>query len=402
MPSEAFQTIRLGNRRIQSVDLLRGIVMIIMAIDHVRVFSGVLPGGPTAGVFFTRWITHFCAPAFTFLAGTSAFLYYQKSGDKKDLIKFLVSRGLLLVVLELTIVRFFWTFNFDYVAFVHTNIIWTLGWCMVILAAFVRLRPSTTGIIGLTIIFVQQLFQFVPIIFPLSLQESVANVWGFFYPSRWASTPGVNIIPGFALPTTWGISILYVIIPWIGVMMAGYGFGPILLQDFGVLKKISLRIGIASIVVFIAVATVMILVTKTPADIPFILKLLGQQKYPPTQLYLLMTLGPTIALIPWADKLSGKLSHGIRAIGRVPLFYYLLHLLVIHLSAFLVNLVASGSIHHGWYHTAPLVMVPESQRWGLPLLYLVWIIDVFMLYVACRWYAGFKSRNPGNIWLKYI
>jgi uncharacterized membrane protein len=402
LPLEAIQKKTIVNaRRVQSVDLLRGIVMVIMAIDHVRVYSGVLPGGQSAAVFFTRWITNFCAPAFAFFAGTSAFLYLLKSGDKRDVVRFLVTRGLILVALEMTVIRFFWTFNFDYANFVHTNVIWTLGWCMIILAAFVRLRPLTIGVTGLLIISFQQVFQFVPSLFPASIEESVANVWGFFYPSP-ALKPGNSIIPGFALPNIWGISILYVIIPWVGVMMAGYGFGTVLLREKEALRKICFRIGIGAIVLYLTIATAWILASPVAGSVPFIFKLLGQQKYPPSQFFLLMTLGPVIALVPWAERVKGWLADAIKIIGRVPMFYYLLHLLLIHLSAFLVNLVVYGLIHQEWYNTAPIVAMPEDHRWSLPLLYLVWFVDVIILYYACRWYARYKSNHPEQAWTKYL
>jgi uncharacterized membrane protein len=390
-----------ANARVQSIDLLRGIIMIIMAIDHVRVFSGVMPGGPTAAIFFTRWITHFCAPAFAFYAGTSALLYLQKAG-KSETIKFLITRGLLLVVLELTVVRFFWTFNFDYATFVHTNVFWMLGWCMVILAMFVRVRPLTVGLIGVAIIFGQQLFQYIPYVFPSSIQETVANYWRFFYPSELATKPTTAIIPGFVLPEVLGISVLYVIIPWIGVMMAGYGFGQLLLQEPQRVKKFALRIGIGATLLFIVVAPALVLYNPPAGDAPFLLKVLGQQKYPPTQLYLLMTLGPLIALIPWADKVKGKLADAVILIGRVPMFYYLIHLFLIHLSAFVVNLILSGNIQHEWYGTAPLVGIPAEQRWSLPVLYLVWIIDVVILYYICQWYARYKANHRDIVWLKYL
>src|SRR5262245_36722237 len=135
--------------RIASIDLIRGAVMILMAIDHVRVYAGVPAGGPTAGVFFTRWITHFVAPAFIFLAGTSAFFYSKKHSD---LSRFLLRRGVWLVLLELTVIRVAWTFNFDFKNYMLAGVIWVIGWCMVIMAALVKLRPKTVGIIGAAII----------------------------------------------------------------------------------------------------------------------------------------------------------------------------------------------------------------------------------------------------------
>lgn len=376
--------------------------MIIMAIDHVRVYSGQPAGGPTAGIFFTRWITHFCAPAFAFFAGTSAFLYLQKSGNKNELVKFLVTRGLLLVLLEVTVIRFFWMFNINNDQFTFTGVIWMLGWCMVFLAAFIRLRPVTIAIIGLAIIFAQQIFHYVPTIFPDSIRQSIANLWGFFYPLASANRSGTSILSGIAgMPHAFGISIFYVIIPWIGVMMAGYGFGQLMLREPAARKKICLQIGIAATLIFIVAGSILILSDNASGG-PFIFKLLGQQKYPPTQLYLLMTLGPVIALIPWAENIKGKFVNVLKIIGRVPLFYYLLHLPLIHCSALLVNLIRSGNTHQDWYTTVPFLSMPEDQRWGLPLLYMVWAIDVVILYFACHWYARYKASHPEKNWIKYI
>jgi uncharacterized membrane protein len=397
---EATQKINAVNKRIQSVDILRGAVMVIMAIDHVRVYTGIPAGGTSPEVFFTRWITHYCAPSFAFFAGTSAFLYFQKTGSRSDLVRFLITRGLFLVILEITAVRFFWTFNFDYQDFVLAGVIWMLGWSMIVLAFFVRLRPATIAVIGLVMILIQQVFHYVPEIFPSSIHGAFSTIWGFFYP---AVTKGAVLTGKSGLENILGISILYVLIPWIGVMMAGYGFGQLLLNDYSSLRKICLRIGISAIILFFVGGTVMIMFGfLRNAETPFIYKLLGQQKYPPHQLYLLMTLGPVIALVPWAEKAKGRFVDFLKIIGRVPMFYYLLHILLIHLSAFIVNLILSGSIHQEWYHTAPLVGVPEDQRWPLSLLYLVWLINVVMLYFACRWYARYKSEHPENEWLKFL
>jgi len=392
-----------GTARIQSVDLLRGAVMIIMAIDHVRVYSGIPAGGPTAGIFFTRWITHYCAPTFVFFAGTSAFLYLQKT-NSSTVAKFLLTRGLLLVVLELTLIRFFWMFNFDYATFTFTGVIWMLGWCMVLMAAMVRLKPATLGIAGLVIIFGQQVFQYVPLLFPASLQASVAKLWGFFYPPAMDGLSGAAKLSGTSgMDKPFGLSIFYVLIPWIGVMMAGYGFGTLLLRDPAQLRKICLRIGVAAIVLFLVGGIVMVGLNCSPDDpTPILFRLLGQQKYPPSQLFLLMTLGPLIALVPWAEKATGRIADAVKIIGRVPMFFYLLHLLLIHLSAFVVNLLLYGNIHQDWYTNAPFVGIDPEQWWGLPRLYLVWAIDVVTLYFICRSYARYKAAHPENAWMKYI
>ncbi|HTF21434.1 MAG TPA: heparan-alpha-glucosaminide N-acetyltransferase domain-containing protein [Chryseolinea sp.] len=390
--------------RIQSVDVLRGLVMIIMAIDHVRVYAGIPAGGLTVGIFFTRWITHFCAPSFAFFAGTSAFLYYHKTGDRKALINFLVTRGLLLAVFELTIVRFFWTFNFDYAAFTITGVLWMLGWCMVLLAAFVRIKPITLAAIGVTMVLLQSLFARLPLLFPENLQEGVARYWGFFYPAVVAGKEGVVIGAGSGgLPEAFGISIFYVILPWLGVMMAGFGFGALLLKDAALVRKLCLWIGLGITLAFLIGATVKALYFYAPDDTtPFFVRVLGQQKYPPSQFYVMMTLGPIIALVPWAQRATGWLVDAVKMIGRVPMFYYLLHILLIHLSAFVVNLVLYGNIHQDWYVTAPFVGIEEANRWTLPILYIVWAIDVVVLYFVCAKYARYKADHPEIGWMKYV
>ncbi len=199
------------------------------------------------------------------------------------------------------------------------------------------------------------------------------------------------------------MAILYVIIPWIGVMMAGYGLGTILLLEPRKRNTICLRIGISAIVLFIVAGSILILNSPSqPQVLPFFLQLLNQRKYPASQLYLLMTLGPVIALIPWVEKTKGWFADILKIFGRVPFFYYLLHIPLIHLSALLVNFLHDGATHQEWYTFAPFAQVPPESQWSLPLLYLIFAIDVIILYIACRWYVKYKFGHPENGWLKYV
>jgi uncharacterized membrane protein len=286
-------------------------------------------------------------------------------------------------------IRFFWTFNFNFGTFTLAGVIWMLGWCMVILAAFVRLKPGTIGIIGLVIIFGQQIFHVIPKIFPASVSKPVGWFWNFLYP---ADLPGMP-----------GIAILYVLIPWIGVMMAGYGFGQILTFDASLRRKICLRLGIAAILTYLIIGALLIIFGPAyEGKLNPLFRLLNQQKYPASQLFLLMTLGPLIALLPLAERSSGWLASVLQTIGRVPMFYYLLHILLIHVSALVTNLIVSGTTHQDWYGSAPFVEVDEGQRWSLGLLYFVYCIDLIILYLACSWYGKFKFNHPEIKWLKYI
>ena len=383
------QTDLQSSQRVNSVDILRGAIMVLMAIDHVRVYAGVPAGGPDAGVFFTRWITHFCAPGFAFFAGTSAFLYGIKLKDSAKLAKYLVTRGLMLVVLEMTLIRFLWAFNVNYSEFNLAGVIWMLGWCMVLLAAFIKMSPKVVGYIGVAIILLQQLFALVPRILysPETDNNGFTRFWEFIYSSGFESFPAMNV--------------LYVIVPWIGVMMAGYGFGTILLMDEQRKKKICLYLGIGGILLYLIGGSVV--ASLRGGEMPFLFRLLNQQKYPASQLFLLMTISPMILLVPYIEKAKNKFADALSVIGRVPFFYYLLHVIIIHTSALIVNQIRVGDMHHDWYMTAPFTFFPEeANRWSLSLLYLVFIIDVAILFVLCKWYANYKSKHPEKIWLKYL
>ena len=374
--------------RIQSLDVLRGVIMVLMAIDHVRVYSGVPPGGPDAGVFFTRWITHYCAPGFAFFAGTSAFLYGRKLNDTRKLASYLLTRGLLLIALELTVIRLFWTFNLALHEFILAGVIWMLGWCMIFLAMMVALRPKVIAAIGLGIVALQQLFAFLPGLIPDGSRASFGRIWEFVYPS------------GFE--TFNGISVLYSLVPWVGVMAAGYGFGAVLAMSPGRRNKICLWIGAIAIALFAIGATIQALNNTGENAPPFIFRLLNQAKYPASQLFLLMTLGPLILLVPFAERTSGWLSKVLMIFGRVPFFYYLAHILLIHVSALAVHLMLEGRMHHEWYTYAPYAQVPPESRWSLGLLYLVFVVDVSLLFFICRWYAKYKQEHPEKKWLAFL
>lgn len=356
--------------------------MVLMAIDHVRVYSGLPAGGPTAGIFFTRWVTHFCAPAFVFFAGTAAFLHGTKLGNRSALAPYLVTRGLLLVILELTVIRAAWTFNVDYSGFILAGVIWMLGWCMVLLAGLVWLPSWAIGVSGLLVIFAQNAFVW--------LAHSLGAVGQFLY-------LGGEVTLGEG-PT---FTILYTIVPWIGVMAAGYGFGAIMTRDGAERRRLCLRIGLGATALFVVGAGLQVVLRPAPDGGPALFQFLGQRKYPASQLFLLMTLGPAIALLPLVERARGWAADALAVFGRVPMFYYLLHIPLIHGVALLVTQLREGKIDAARYASAPYVSIPEEFQWGLPLLYLVFVIVVVVLFVPSRWYAQVKAsrRDP---WLTYL
>jgi uncharacterized membrane protein len=374
--------------RIQSLDLVRGIVMVLMAIDHVRVYSGVPAGGPTFGVFFTRWVTHFCAPAFVFLAGTAVYLYGQSiNWDRKKLSTFLVTRGALFVVLELTLIKFFWTFNVDYSQFILLGVIWMLGWCMIMMAGLIWLPVTAVGVIGLALMFAQQL---------------VGTAFNAVRGSVGPAGPVLDIL--YLGQQEWParVNILYVLIPWIGVMAAGYALGRIMTKPAPERRRQLLFIGGSATAAFVLIAGSITLFNTPPENAPpGIIRMLNQQKYPASQLFLLMTLGPTILLLPFVEGAKNRVARFFTTFGRVPMFYYLLHIPLIHILALATMKLAGASAMSQWYAKAPYAEVPEEQRWSLLTLYGVFVLAVAILYPLCAWYARRKSANP-SVWMKYI
>ena len=376
--------------RVHSVDIVRGLVCVLMAIDHVRVYSGVPAGGPTPSVFLTRWVTHFVAPAFCFFAGTAAFFLGRRLNDTGALRRFLVSRGLLLVVLELTLIRFLWSFNANLTQFSLAGVIWMLGWCMVLLGLCVSMKPRTIGWIGVGIVLLQQVFALPP-----RALSAIAPFWAFLYNSPAEAPLGVNV--------------LYVIVPWIGVMMAGYGFGLFWDREENSRDRLFVRLGLGMTIAWVAIALLKVQLAgggggEAAGDgplPPLWMQVLNQQKYPASQIFLLMTLGPAIALLPLAEKWRGWAGKALEMFGRVPMWYYLMHLLVIHVSALVVMGIRTGAYQNGWYLTAPYTQVPQEARWPLALLYLVWAVCIVVLYPLCRMYANRKRTNPAR-WMHYI
>ena len=264
----------------------RGVVMVLMAIDHVRVYSGLPAGGPTAGIFFTRWVTHFCAPAFVFLAGTAAFLYGRKAG-LHALSRYLFTRGLALVLMEVTIIRLSWTFTLASLNSPLAGVIWMLGWCMVLMAGLVRLSIAAVTVIGLVLVFGQDIVG--------GAAGRLPFLGAFLY-------SGGEVQLGAAGPT---FSILYTIIPWIGVMALGYAFGAIVVRPAEERHRAFVRIGLAATAAFLVLGGALVAFSPAGDGPPALFQLLNQRKYPASQLYLLMTLGPPIALLPLAERTRG-------------------------------------------------------------------------------------------------
>jgi uncharacterized membrane protein len=391
--------------RIGSIDLIRGAVMILMAIDHVRVYSGLPAGGPTAGIFFTRWITHFCAPAFIFLAGTSIFLYGRKHSDVS---RYLLIRGAWLIFLEFTFLRAAWTFNFDFLHYEMAGVIWVIGCCMILMAGLVKLPLAAVGTIGVVIIAAHNLMDS----HMGNLLEGLSNnplsgLWkilyvGFFAGPIQFGPDGPNLI------------VLYSIIPWIGVMSAGYAFGKILTLEPAQRKRLCLTIGLLAVVLFLVLRGFNLYGDPRPwhataqgwngaPPMPALFAFLNTTKYPASLSFLLMTLGPIIALIPLLEGLGSGVARRIILFGRVPFFFYMLHIPLIHALALVVSKIRLGIVSPWLFANHPMgnPEPPEGYVWSLPLLYLIWGITIVLLYFACRWFAALKARR-NDWWLQYL
>jgi uncharacterized membrane protein len=387
--SDARAAISAPANRLASIDVMRGLVMVLMAIDHVRVYSGLPAGGPTAGIFFTRWITHFCAPAFVFFAGTSAFLA-GRNRTTSDLSRYLVTRGAWLVLLELTVIRVAWTFNVDYANYLLFGVIWMLGVCMMLLAGLVRLPTRAVAAFGLIVIFAQNVVGL--------LGQAMPETWGWMMQFLYF---GGVFKAGENGPF---VAVLYSIVPWIGVMAAGYAFGVIMVRESAERRRLCLRIGLSAIALFLVGAGLVVAFTPARPGAPSMLfRLLNQQKYPASQLFLLMTLGPVIALLPLAEQARGRMSDVLATFGRVPLFYYLLHIPLIHAAALVVSMTREGRANPWLFGNHPMMPppVPAGYTWSLPLLYLVFAIVIAILYAPCRWFAAFRASRRGG-WPRYL
>jgi len=383
-----------ASARVTSLDIVRGVAMILMAIDHVRVYSGVPAGGPTFGVFFTRWITNFVAPAFVFLAGTSAWLYGRKLSDRWSLSRFLISRGLWLIFLELTFLRVAWTFNFDFQHYLLAGVIWMIGWCMIALAGAVYLPRPAIAAIGIGLIALHNLSNV--------FRPQLAHAFGPDGPNWFLRILyfGGAVDIGKSGPP---LLVLFVLVPWVGLMFAGYAFGPVIKQPAESRRPIHLQLGLALTGLFVALRFLGIYGDPRPWDRHSLFSFLNTAKYPASLEFLCMTIGPMFLLWALVEGWSGRVARIIETFGRVPMLYYLLHIPLIHAAACVVSLLREGHINAWLFANHPLDPGPQppGYMWSLPLLYLVYAVCLVLLYFPCRWYANLKATKRTKL-LSYI
>ncbi|MGA7218624.1 MAG: heparan-alpha-glucosaminide N-acetyltransferase domain-containing protein [Candidatus Sulfotelmatobacter sp.] len=381
--------------RIESIDVVRGVIMILMALDHTRDFfgnSGVNPTDPataTVPLFFTRWITHFCAPVFFLLTGTGAYLSLRKK-SKSELSWFLFTRGLWLIFLELVVVRCLgWQFNFDY-HLVLLNVLWALGWAMITLSVLVYLPVSIVAAFGVVMIATHNFLDSI---------DSSNPIWSILHaaPAFILNDPGRIIFVSYAL------------IPWVGVTAVGYSLGQIYSWPSERRRALLLPLGVGLTATFVLLRAINLYGDPVPWSTQksaafTVLSFLNTNKYPPSLLFLLMTVGPALVFLWAVDAGTPRWLRPALIVGKVPMFYYLLHIPLIHLLAVGICYARYGQVY--WMFESPTprqfpVSPPPGWGYSLPIVYLLWAVVVLTLYPLCRWFAGLKQRR-NDAWLSYF
>lgn len=393
----------MSRDRIDSIDLLRGLVIVLMGLDHVRNFFGPTAFRPedlsqaSAALFLTRWVTHFCAPVFLFLAGLGAALYQARGRSRAETAAFLAKRGLFLVLLEILVI------NPTYLSFwggyMFVQVIWAIGWSMIALAGLLYLPRAAILAVSLAIVFGHHLLDGVD---PATLGAAGAVV---------RMVRGFGWIP---LSDGFGIMVIYSVLPWAGIMSLGYLFGRIFERPATERKRSLLAWGVVLTALFLLVRGLNLYGNLTPWEVsdrgPWftVLSFLNANKYPASLAFVLMTLGPSLALLPYLERFRGKLSRALVTFGRVPLFFYVVHVPVIHVGAMLFStwrygyVAPPGSTYSflGWYLRGPQA-APETYEPNLWLVWGVWVGVTVALYWPCKWFARVKRESASPL-LSYL
>lgn len=394
------QSINPGKKRISSVDLLRGAVMIIMALDHTRDFfhSQAQVDNPlnlnttTPVLFFTRWITHFCAPVFVFLSGTSAFLQAARK-SKKELSLFLITRGFWLILAEITIINFIFTFDI-YFSVVALEVIWAIGISMVILGLAIWLPFELIFIIGLLIVLGHN---------SLDFYERGKDPASF--------GPAYNLIHRVGFHPLWGkhsLFIFYPFLPWTGLMLLGYCLGKILRNaNEKYRRKFLIRAGLSVIALFIINRSVNVYGDPFPwttqkNGLYSFLSFINGNKYPPSLDFMCMTIGPALLLLAWWDAIQNRITAIISVYGRVPFFYFVVHFFILHLFSALTYFMRGHSYAEGMADPAFTKFVKQGDGFSLGVVYLIWLAIVLLMYPLCKSYGRYKSNHKEKRWLSYL
>lgn len=386
-------------KRIYSIDFTRGVVMIIMALDHVRDLMHVnsIAQSPTnlatttPLLFFTRWITYLCAPIFVFLAGTSAFISFRNKNNFLQSRNFLLKRGVYLILLEFIIVNFELFFDFGYHTLIF-EVIATIGLGFIILALLLKLSSKTIAIIGLLIIFGHNLFSLIPFREGSIIEAVLSPLFS---------------LGAFPMLTNKVFVMAYPPVPWLGIMLVGFATGKLFELQPVKRKKLFLKIGWIALLLFVVIRFVNIYGDPAPWSVQkqpvfTFLSFMNVTKYPPSLVFCLVTLGILFLILSLSEGGKGSVINIVSVYGKVPLFYFLVHFLLIHLT--LLAVLYLQGFHWSQFEFASGTFGrPKGVQSGLPLwgIYLLWMGVVLVLYKPCVWYGRYKSSHK-NWWLKYL
>ena len=410
-PSETIGTGVSTKIRVDSVDLLRGLIMVVMMLDHTRdfthrdavAFDAANVARTFPALFFTRWITHFCAPLFVFLAGTSVCFQEMRGKSKSQLSKLLVTRGLWLVAIELVVLRPLVFFNFHYgevLAFLQ--VIWVIGWSMVVLAAAIHLPRRWLITLSFGMIALHNTLDGVQI---TTFNGPGTAVPGFGA-SMWMILHRQGVIFPFGFPGPL-VFVVYPLVPWMAVMSAGYVFGAWYRKDELARRRLLFRLGAALVVGFVILRATNLYGDPSPwttrfGGIKTLLSFLATTKYPPSLLYLMMTLGPGILFLGSIERHTrGALAHVFITFGRVPLFFYLLQWMFAHVLAVGASWIAGKPVAYLFTNFILATALPAGAGFGLPVVYLLWLLGAMLTYPLCVWFARVKARRH-DWWLSYL
>ena len=378
--------------RIASIDLLRGTVMIVMTLDHTRHFfsmSSVNPRDVTdPALFLTRWITHFCAPVFILLAGVAAYLYGAWNRSDGELSRFLLTRGLWLIFVELIVVRLGFSLSLDLNLFV-AQVIWALGASMIVLSVLIYLPRWAVALIALVMIGCHNLFDG----FNADQLGAAGWIWHILHqPGLVPVGPSVKLF------------VLYPLLPWAGVMAAGYALGPLFALEQDARRRWFALLGIVTLAGFIALRASNLYGDPQPWSmqsswLPTLLSFVNCEKYPPSLLYLAMTLGPALLFLGLFERARGQVAVFIMTYGRVPFMYYVAHIFLIHAAAVVLAWVQCGTASFLIRHSPGAR--PSTYGLSLASVYVIWLLVVAALYPLCRWFADLKQRRS-DWWLSYL
>ena len=386
-------------KRISSIDITRGFVMIVMALDHVRDYLHVhsITQNPvnldttTPALYFTRWITHICAPTFVFLAGTSAYIYFKKGDSAERARTFLLTRGVWLIALELILVNLILWFDLRYRTLIF-EVIGTIGFGFIILSFLLKLSWKTIGIMGICIIVLHGLFPLIAISDSSLIKRILSPLF---------------LSGALVLKTNFMFIMTYPPIPWLGIMLTGFAAGKLFENDQSKRRSIFLQIGLASLLLFVAIRFINIYGDPIPwlqqkSSVFTFMSFMNVNKYPPSMLFCLATLGITFMVLSIAERLNNKTTRLISVFGSVPLFYFVLHLLLIH-TIMLVMVFLQGYHWNDLLFTnfnlgRPTAKSGVSLKW----IYVIWICVVAAVYPLCKWYSNYKLMNKEKRWLRYF